>query len=84
MMCLKQKLFDQNGEVDEDALLYEVHSDLRDFVLDNLAKKEKQVLDALRIETYTLNGNPSLTASISRTEPTFWTSGALCRKRNSA
>ena len=38
MMCLKQKLFDQNGEVDEDALLYEVHSDLRDFVLDNLAK----------------------------------------------
>ena len=54
MMCLKQKLFDQNGEVDEDALLYEVHSDLRDFVLDNLAKKEKQVLDALRIETYTL------------------------------
>ena len=31
-----------------------------------------------------LNGNPSLTASISRTEPTFWTSGALCRKRNSA
>ena len=32
MMCLKQKLFDQNGEVDEDALLYEVHSDLRDFV----------------------------------------------------
>ncbi len=39
MMCLKQKLFDQNGEVDEDALLYEVHSDLRDFVLDNLAKK---------------------------------------------
>ena len=53
MMCLKQKLFDQNGEVDEDALLYEVHSDLRDFVLDNLAKKEKQVLDALRIETYT-------------------------------
>ena len=22
MMCLKQKLFDQNGEVDEDALLY--------------------------------------------------------------
>ena len=43
MMCLKQKLFDQNGEVDEDALLYEVHSDLRDFVLDNLAKKEKQV-----------------------------------------
>ncbi|MSC46179.1 hypothetical protein GKD85_09320, partial [Faecalibacterium prausnitzii] len=36
---------------DEDALLYEVHSDLRDFVLDNLAKKEKQVLDALRIET---------------------------------
>ena len=60
MMCLKQKLFDQNGEVDEDALLYEVHSDLRDFVLDNLA------------------------ASISRTEPTFWTSGDLCRKRNSA
>ena len=33
MMCLKQKLFDQNGEVDEDALLYEVHSDLRDFCL---------------------------------------------------
>ena len=31
-----------------------------------------------------LNGNPSLTASISRTEPTFWTSGALCRRRNSA
>ena len=29
-------------------------------------------------------GNPSLTASISRTEPTFWTSGDLCRKRNSA
>ena len=23
MMCLKQKLFDQNGEVDEDALLYD-------------------------------------------------------------
>ena len=57
MMCLKQKLFDQNGEVDEDALLYEVHSDLRDFVLDNLAKKEKQVLDALRIETYTPEWN---------------------------
>ena len=60
MMCLKQKLFDQNGEVDEDALLYEVHSDLRDFVLDNLAKKEKQVLDALRIETYTPEWNPQL------------------------
>ena len=60
MMCLKQKLFDQNGEVDEDALLYEVHSDLRDFVPDNLAKKEKQVLDALRIETYTPEWNPQL------------------------
>ena len=60
MMCLKQKLFDQNGEVDEDALLYEVHSDLRDFVLDNLAKKEKQVLDALRIETYTPEWKPQL------------------------
>ena len=60
MMCLKQKLFDQNGEVDEDALLYEVHSDLRGFVLDNLAKKEKQVLDALRIETYTPEWKPQL------------------------
>lgn len=60
MMCLKQKLFDQNGEVDEDALPYEVHSDLRDFVLDNLAKKEKQVLDALRIETYTPEWKPQL------------------------
>lgn len=60
MMCLKQKLFDQNGEVDEDTLLYEVHSDLRDFVLDNLAKKEKQVLDALRIETYTHEWKPQL------------------------
>ena len=60
MMCLKQKLFDQNGEVDEDALLYEVHSDLRDFVLDNLAKKEKQVLDALRIETYTPEWKPDV------------------------
>ena len=60
MMCLKQKLFDQNGEVDEDALLYEVHSDLRDFVFDNLAKKEKQVLDALRIETYTPEWKPQL------------------------
>ena len=60
MMCLKQKLFDQNGEVDEDALLYEVHSDLRDFVPDNLAKKEKQVLDALRIETYTPEWKPQL------------------------
>ena len=60
MMRLKQKLFDQNGEVDEDALLYEVHSDLRDFVLDNLAKKEKQVLDALRIETYTPEWKPQL------------------------
>ena len=60
MMCLKQKLFDQNGEVDEDALLYEVHSDLRDFVTNNLAKKEKQVLDALRIETYTADWKPQL------------------------
>ena len=84
MMCLKQKLFDQNGEVDEDALLYEVHSDLRDFVLDNLAKKEKQVLTHSASKPIPLNGNPSLTASISRTEPTFWTNGALCRKRNSA
>ena len=80
MMCLKQKLFDQNGEVDEDALLYEVHSDLRDFVLDNLAKKEKQVLDALRIETIPLNGNPSLTASISRTEPTSGRAGICAGK----
>ena len=31
-----------------------------------------------------LNGNPSLTASISRMELTFWMSGVLCRKRNSA
>ena len=60
MMCLKQKLFDQNGEVDEDALLYEVHSDLRDFVLDNLAKNEKQVLEALRIENYTPEWKPQL------------------------
>ena len=58
MMCLKQKLFDQNGEVDEDALLYEVHSDLRDFVLDNLAKKEKQVLDALRIPGFRIQSEP--------------------------
>ena len=60
MMCLKQKLFDQNGEVDEDALLYEVHSDLRDFVPDNLAKKEKQVLDALVSKPIPLNGKPQL------------------------
>ena len=68
---LKQKLFEPERRGRREAPLYEVHSDLRDFVLDNLAKSEKQVLDALRIETYTLNGNPSLTASISRTEPTF-------------
>ena len=35
-------------------------TNLRDFVLDNLAKKEKQVLDALRIETYTPEWKPQL------------------------
>ena len=84
MMCLKQKMFDQNGEVDEDALLYEVHSDLRDFVLDNLARRKSRFWTHSASKPIPLNGNPSLTASISRTEPTFWMSGALCRKRNSA
>ena len=60
MMCLKQKLFDLNGEVDEDELLYEIHSDIRDFVTHNLAKKEKQIVDALRIETYTPDWKPQL------------------------
>lgn len=60
MMCLKQKLFDLNGEVDEDQLLYEIHSDIRDYATHNLAKKEKQIIDALRIETYTQNWKPQL------------------------
>ena len=84
MMCLKQKLFDQNGEVDEDALLYEVHSDLRNLYSTTLPRRRSRFWTHSVSKPIPLNGNPSLTASISRTEPTFWTSGALCRKRNSA
>lgn len=60
LMCLKQKLFDLDGEVDEEKLLHEIHSDLRNQVEHNISKQEKQTIDALRIETYTSDWKPQL------------------------
>lgn len=52
LMCLKQTLFDLNGEVDEDKLIYEIHQEIRYHAHNDVAKKVKRLVEALKIEAY--------------------------------
>ena len=42
LMCLKQTLFDLDGEVDEDKLIYEIHQEIRYHARNDVAKKVKR------------------------------------------
>ena len=44
LMCLKQTLFDLNGEVDEDKLIYEIHQEIRYHARNDVAKKVKRLV----------------------------------------
>ena len=50
LMCLKQTLFDLDGEVDEDRLIYEIHQEIRYHARHDVAKKVKRLVEALKIE----------------------------------
>ena len=52
LMCLKQILFDLDGEVDEDKLIYEIHQEIRYHARNDVAKKVKRLVEALKIEAY--------------------------------
>ena len=68
LMCLKQTLFDLDGEVDEDKLIYEIHQEIRYHASRHTAR----------------SGNRSSTVSTSRTAPIIWRSVVLFWIRNSA
>ena len=60
LMCLKQTLFDLNGEVDEDKLIYEIHQEIRYHARNDVAKKVKRLVEALKIEAYREEWKPQL------------------------
>ena len=84
LMCLKQTLFDLNGEVDEDKLIYEIHQEIRYHARNDVAKKVKRLVEALKIEAYREEWKPHSTVSTSRTAPIIWRSVVLFWIRNSA
>ena len=59
-MCLKQTLFDLDGEVDEDKLIYEIHQEIRYHARNDVAKKVKRLVEALKIEAYREEWKPQL------------------------
>ena len=60
LMCLKQILFDLDGEVDEDKLIYEIHQEIRYYARNDVAKKVKRLVEALKIEAYREEWKPQL------------------------
>ena len=60
LMCLKQTLFDLDGEVDEDKLIYEIHQEIRYHARNDVAKKVKRLVEALKIEAYREEWKPQL------------------------
>ena len=60
LMCLKQTLFDLDGEVDEDKLIYEIHQEIRYHARHDVAKKVKRLVEALKIEAYREEWKPQL------------------------
>ena len=60
LMCLKQTLFDPDGEVDEDKLIYEIHQEIRYHARNDVAKKVKRLVEALKIEAYREEWKPQL------------------------
>ena len=52
LMCLDQKLFDLDGEVNENRLLHEIHQEIRYAARNDIAKKAKRMVEAIKIETY--------------------------------
>ena len=84
LMCLKQTLFDLNGEVDEDKLIYEIHQEIRYHARNDVAKKVKRLVEALKLKRTAKSGSRSSTASTSRTAPIIWTNAVLFQIRNSA
>ena len=60
LMCLKQTLFDLDGEVDEDNLIYEIHQEIRYHARNDVAKKVKRLVEALKIEAYREEWKPQL------------------------
>ena len=54
LVCLKQTLFDLDGEVDEDKLIYEIHQEIRYHARNDVAKKVKRLVEALKNGTYYL------------------------------
>ena len=60
LMCLKQTLFDLDGEVDEYKLIYEIHQEIRYHARNDVAKKVKRLVEALKIEAYREEWKPQL------------------------
>ena len=52
LMCLDQKLFDLDGEVNEDRLRHEIHQEIRSAARNDTAKKTKRIVEAIKMETY--------------------------------
>ena len=51
-MCLDQKLFDLDGEVNEERLRHEIHQEIRPAARNDTAKKTKRIVDAIKMECY--------------------------------
>ena len=52
LMCLDQKLFDLDGEVNEEQLRHEIHQEIRPAARNDTAKKTKRIVDAIKMECY--------------------------------
>ena len=84
LMCLDQKLFDLDGEVNEERLRHEIHQEIRSAARNDTAKKTKRIVEAIKMETYHAEWDVQLDQIHLKTAPITWTSGALFPKRNSA
>ena len=84
LMCLDQKLFDLDGEVNEERLRHEIHQEIRPAARNDTAKKTKRIVDAIKMECYREEWDTQLDRIHLKTGLTIWTSEALFLKRNSA
>ena len=84
LMCLDQKLFDLDGEVNEERLRHEIHQEIRLAARNDTAKKTKRIVDAIKMECYREEWDTQLDRIHLKNGTYYRDERALFLKRNSA
>ena len=84
LMCLDQKLFDLDGEVNEERLRHEIHQEIRLAARNDTAKKTKRIVDAIKMECYREEWDTQLDRIHLKNGTYYLDERALFLKRNSA